>query len=148
MCYWSQLHALNSVISYLKSIVQQSNHKCKSCVGMSSEQVCVKVWCVTATAQLKSTVQQFLRNACCYFGFLSQTIMVSGYYGIEIPLPYILTVKLLLPTSPRSNRPLWRDQIMCPQLQLQQIQCIQNLREATTSCFRPATNFSVPSCSI
>ncbi len=40
----SQLYVLRN------TVVLTSNHKSKSCVGMSSEQVCVKVLRITATA--------------------------------------------------------------------------------------------------
>ncbi len=44
MRYLSLLYSLRN------SAVPISNHEGKSCVGISSEQVCVKVLCSTATA--------------------------------------------------------------------------------------------------
>ncbi len=54
---------------------------------------------------------------------------------LHAPIATFSIEKLLLTTTLRSDRPLWRDQIMCPRLQL---------RKATTSYFRPATNFLGP----
>ncbi len=59
MRYLSQLYALrNGFVP--RFIVQQSHYKGKPSVGMSSEQVCVKELCITATAQQKNSTNKRL----------------------------------------------------------------------------------------
>ena len=57
----------------------------KSCVGMSNG---VKVLCVTATKEYNKENVGIMWLVSFLFVVYIQTVMASGYYGIETPLLY------------------------------------------------------------